>query len=90
MLIHRTLDEIQTKLIAEIAQRQGIAASDIDPQERFANFNLLTSIDALNIVADLEQWVGVELPQTAMWDFPTIEALARFISEEMEREQKTS
>lgn len=76
----RSLTEIRNWLVEEVARRQNLAVTAVNPLEPFANF-MIDSIEALNLAADLEQWAGVVLPETALWDFPTIQSLSEFVVE---------
>jgi myxalamid-type polyketide synthase MxaE and MxaD len=43
----------------------------------------LTSVQAVEISDRLAQWVGLELPPTLAYDYPTIDAVAGFIVDEL-------
>ena len=40
----------------------------------------LDSVQAVSIVGDLETWLGRSLSPTLIWDFPTIEDLAKHLA----------
>src|SRR5205807_2381692 len=50
----------------------------------------MDSVQAVSMAADLEDWLGRELPATLVYDYPTIEGLARHLSEETANTQATS
>ena len=74
-------DEIKSWLVSKLAEIRGIDGEEIDVQEPFANFGL-NSIDAVSLSGDLEDLLGVTLPATLLWDFPTIEELSTHLVEE--------
>ena len=41
---------------------------------------LFDSRDALNLAADLQRWLGVEMSASIVWDHPTISALAAHVA----------
>ena len=75
-------EEIGNWLASKLSELLGINADEIDFKEPFANFGL-NSIAAVSLSGDLEDWLGCELPATLLWDYPTIEALARYITLEL-------
>ncbi|MER7663794.1 MULTISPECIES: acyl carrier protein [unclassified Streptomyces] len=79
-----TAEEAQKWLIEEIAQRLGVAATEVPPDQYFDELDL-DSTQALIIAGEMENWLGFELGTTALWYHPTIEALAAHIAEESEK-----
>ena len=72
-------DAIQDWLIEHIARELELSPSDIDVQQAFSHHGL-SSTQAVSLSGDLERWLQREVPPTAMWDFPTIELLARHLA----------
>jgi len=56
---------------------------EIDPATIDVNRNLdelgLDSLQAVCLAGDLEAWLGVEVPETALWDYPTIECMCEYL-----------
>ncbi len=73
-------EEIKSWLVSKLAEIRGIDGEEIDVQEPFADFGL-NSIDAVSLSGDLEDLLGVTLPATLLWDFPTIEELSTHLAE---------
>jgi len=71
-----TAAEIRDWLVGHLAGRLGLDPARVDVREPFSRFGL-GSIEALGLVGELERRLGQSLPPTLVWDFPTIEALAR-------------
>ena len=79
----KTVAEIEIWLINKIAQVLQIAAVDIDLKQPFAVYGL-DSIKAVSIAGDLEQWLGISVAPTIVYDYPTPRLLANYLG------QKTS
>jgi acyl carrier protein len=52
---------------------------DVDLSQPFASFGL-DSARALVLVADLETWLGRRVPPIVLWNYPTVEVLARHLA----------
>lgn len=73
---------IQNWLQRELSDRLGLEADEIEFDEPFINFGL-DSAEAVVLSGDLSELIGKELEPTLLWDHPTIEELAEFISNEL-------
>ena len=62
-----------------IADEFGLRRTAIDEEDRFAAFGM-SSVTAQILVAALEDWLGIELPTTLIWEFHTVGALARHLA----------
>jgi len=69
---------IQQWLITKIAEKTGLSAEDINPQESWSSYGL-DSLDAVKLSAELEDWLGQKLSPTLVYDYPTLEALAQYL-----------
>jgi acyl carrier protein len=76
-----TSHDIQEWLISKLHEVQGLNPADIDVKQPLENYGL-GSVQAVSLVGDLEDWLGVPLPPTLLWDYPSIEALANHLAEE--------
>jgi acyl carrier protein len=74
----RTQAEIQAWLIAEIARRAAVPPESVDITASFAAYRL-DSLEGVNMAGALEDFLGVELEPTLVWDFPTVEKLSRYL-----------
>ena len=75
-----TAESIEAWLVREIAGRVGSSPEEIDIRKPFESHGL-DSVEGVGMSGALENWLGVRLPATLAWDFPTIESLARHLSE---------
>jgi acyl carrier protein len=73
--VSRTLEEIQTWLIDQLAERLEIEPENIDIQEPFDNYNL-DSAQALILLGKLEKWLGREFNPVLIFNYPTVAELA--------------
>ncbi|MCG3198131.1 MAG: hypothetical protein GHCLOJNM_02625 [bacterium] len=76
-----TAAEIQDWLVAKLAQELEIDPRDIDAREPFSTYGL-SSVLAVSLSGDLEDWLGRPLSPTLAFDYPSIEALAGHLSGE--------
>lgn len=74
--------DVQDWLVEKIAHRLQVPPNSVDVTMLFDDFDL-DSTEALILAGELESWIGVELPTTALWYHPTIAELATFIAEEL-------
>ena len=74
--------EIQRFLIVELARRIEVEPELIDPRQPFERYGL-DSLNALRLSAELEARIGCRLPATVVWEYPTIESLARYLAFEL-------
>jgi amino acid adenylation domain-containing protein len=71
--------EIERWIINKISSELNIPASDIDVTQPFARYGL-DSARATGLAGDLEEWLDCSLPATLAYDYPTIEALSQYLS----------
>jgi len=83
-----TVEEIQAWLITEAAELLSVAPETLNLQEHLGNYGL-DSITGMMLTGDAEEWLGLELDPVMAWEYPTIEALAHYLSQEV-RNQETS
>lgn len=80
--------EIQDWLVTHVAQALKINAKRIDRRAPFAQYGM-DSAQAISLSADLEDWLGRSIVPTVVYDYPTIETLAYYLSgEELPREEQ--
>jgi 3-oxoacyl-(acyl-carrier-protein) synthase/acyl carrier protein len=77
----RSRREITAWLSAKVAEPLGIRSDEVDIRAPLAGFGI-GSLQAVRLAAELEEWLGRKLPPTLVYDYPTIVALAGFLSGE--------
>jgi acyl transferase domain-containing protein/acyl carrier protein len=75
----RSFIDIQDWLLDKIASYAGIASHEINPREPFTSYGL-DSQKAVLLSGELQDWLGSPQPPTLVYDFPTIEILARHLA----------
>jgi acyl carrier protein len=70
---------IEDWLVAQIASMQKIDPEQVDVDEPFIA-NGLSSSSSVALIGDLAKVLGVTLPETLTWDYPTIAALAEHVA----------
>ena len=71
--------EIQTWIISYIAELLEVEPEQIDPTIPFDRYGLDSSA-AYALTGDLEDWIEREIDPTAIYDYPTVEALSEYLS----------
>lgn len=71
---------IERWLIAHIARLADESAHDIDVHQPFSHY-ALDSLATVELTADIEDWLGLRLPPTLVWDYPTISVLSRHLAD---------
>ncbi len=79
--IQPNADTIETWLIERLAEQAGLDSEEIDPRRPFAYYGL-DSAEAVVMAGELEEWLGCTLPATLVWEYPTIETLAKYLAEQ--------
>src|SRR5688572_12796208 len=75
----RTEEDIQAWLIANIAAIVEIDPKDIDVSKPLEYYGM-DSMQAMHLSGDLEEWMGRTLSPTVVWDYPTIDLLAKHLA----------
>lgn len=72
--------EIKTWLVSYLAELMEVDRDDIDVNIPFDEYGLDSSMSVV-MVADLEAWLGLTLEPTVIYDYPTLDKLARHASQ---------
>ena len=62
-------DSITEWLVQWIAKELGLPPGEIETDKSLLNYSL-SSVTAMMLVGDLEEWLGLTLPPTLVWDYP--------------------
>jgi acyl carrier protein len=76
-----TATEVEAWLTERIAARLHLCRAQVQATTPFVEFGM-GSLDAVAIAGDLERWLGRTLSPTAIYNYPTISALARWLANE--------
>ena len=72
---------IENWLVENLAERLAVSVNEIDINEPFANSGL-DSVQAVRLSADLEDWLGIKLSPTIIYDYPNITQLSQYLAQE--------
>ena len=75
----RSTEVILDWLTERLARSMGIDPADVDPREPFTSYGLSSS-GAVELSGDLQDWLGRELSPTLVYEYPTPEILAEYLS----------
>ncbi len=78
----RSKDSITAWLVEWIAKELGLPATEIETDKSLLNYSL-SSVTAMMLVGDLEEWLGLTLPPTLVWDYPSIDSIADYLIEQL-------
>lgn len=76
-----SVEAVQAWLVSQLAKQLSINPQTIDVREPLTRYGL-DSIDAVTFVGELEDLLGVELPDTLLWDYPSIDKAAEYLAKE--------
>jgi acyl carrier protein len=74
-----TKDEIEQWLGRWLANVLGPDARSIDPGESFFNYGV-DSLAAVQLMAQLNDWLGADVSIETIFDYPSIRELAEFLT----------
>jgi acyl carrier protein len=74
--------EIRTWLISKLSESLQCTPDQVDIRAPFASYGL-KSIDAVHLVGNLEEWLNVSLSPLLIWDYPTIQDLAKYLARQV-------
>ena len=67
-------------LVTHLAAALKLTPDQIDIRQPFSHYGL-DSVQAVSLAGDLETWLDRSLPPTLVWDYPTINSLADYLSD---------
>jgi acyl transferase domain-containing protein/acyl-CoA synthetase (AMP-forming)/AMP-acid ligase II/NADPH:quinone reductase-like Zn-dependent oxidoreductase/NAD(P)-dependent dehydrogenase (short-subunit alcohol dehydrogenase family)/acyl carrier protein len=82
-------DAVQAWLVTKLSGYMHIPPQDIDVRKSFAEFGL-SSVQAVTLSGELEEWLKCRLSPTVIFEYPTIEALAAYLSGEQKAAVETA
>lgn len=77
-----TATKIQVWLVSYLVEQLEINSNEIDVTIPFERYGLDSSA-VVSLSSDLEEWLEYEIDPTLLYDYPTIEALARHLADEL-------
>jgi acyl carrier protein len=77
----RSPGEVQEWLVSYLAEALQVASDSIDVEASFDTFGL-DSVTAIGMTGHLEEWLGCQVDPMSVYDYPTIEKLAGYLSDQ--------
>ena len=77
----KTKNEIETWLINWLVGKAGIPKEAIELNRPFADY-ALDSLTTVELGEDIEDFLHIEVPMTIAWNYPTIDTLSTYLSQE--------
>jgi acyl-CoA synthetase (AMP-forming)/AMP-acid ligase II/acyl carrier protein len=78
--VDRLAERIEAFVLEWLVERAGAAADEANRDRPFAEYGL-DSLAAVELSAELEQWLHVPLTPIVAWNYPTPAALSRYLAE---------
>jgi len=75
----RTAEEIREWLVSAVAAKMRVGPERVGVAESLSSYEL-DSLEVISISAEMEDWLGVRLSPTIIYEHPTIESLAEYIA----------
>ena len=77
--MNRTSNEIVVWLKEQVSELTGLPMPEIDVNQPLLRLGL-DSVGVVTLAADLEKWTGYRFTQNPLEEYPSISALAQFVS----------
>lgn len=78
--VERTAEELQSWLVTHVAAVINTPPEQLDIKQPFTAYGI-SSVDAVNLSGELEDWLNSELSPTLLYAYPTIEALVGYLAD---------
>ncbi|MBJ7899313.1 MAG: phosphopantetheine-binding protein [Cyanobacteria bacterium RI_101] len=75
-------ETIKVWLVEWMAKELEMPADEINTSQSLLDYSL-SSMTAMMLVGSLEDWLGLEIVPTLVWDYPTIDDLVAYLAEEV-------
>ena len=76
----KTQEEVQAWIVDWLKSNADISTDSIELDKPFADYHL-DSLTSVELSYDLEEWSGKELSVTTVWNYPTINKMAEYLSD---------
>lgn len=73
-------DSIQKYIIEELSKALQLPAESLDPNTEFLNLRV-DSLVGVDLMINLERYLGKELNPMIFWDYPTISKLSEYLAD---------
>lgn len=73
--------DIERWLLERLQARLGAGSETVDSHMPFSYYGL-TSIDAVVLAGELQDWLGQPVSPALTWEYPTVSAVSRYLADE--------
>jgi polyketide synthase 13 len=81
MTNQHTFESVVQWLRSRVSSRSGLELEAIDPDEEVSSYGL-TSMEAISLTAELEEYLGIRIDPTLVWEHPSINGLVSHLHED--------
>ncbi|MEE4492736.1 SDR family NAD(P)-dependent oxidoreductase [Streptomyces sp. BE230] len=74
-----SVSEVSGLILAAVADRTGSPQDRLDVRARFSELGL-DSLAVTSLTREIGEVIGLDLPPTLAWEYPTVEALAQYVA----------
>ena len=74
----KTQEEVQGWIIQWLEDNAGVLRETIELDKPFADYRL-DSLTAVEFSEDVEEWLGIQLTVTVLWNHPTISKMTQYL-----------
>jgi phthiocerol/phenolphthiocerol synthesis type-I polyketide synthase C len=78
-----TAKEIAAWVVSHLSEDIGLPRTEIDTSRQFAHYGM-DSVHAIRLTAALGAWLGREVPPTLPYDYPTIDLLTQYLTDDVQ------
>jgi acyl carrier protein len=75
----KTQEEVQEWIVQWLVDIAAVARDSIELDKPFNDYHL-DSLTAAEFSDDIHEWSGIEVPITALWNYPTLADMTRYLS----------
>jgi acyl carrier protein len=72
-------NEIERFIVVKLAENLSVLPTEIDIKQTFSVYGV-DSKNAVSLSGELCEFLGLDLPVTLLWDYPTIEKLTQALT----------
>ncbi|MCX4883661.1 MULTISPECIES: acyl carrier protein [unclassified Streptomyces] len=74
-----TRRQVRSWLVGRVAEHLKVAPETVSPQAVFSELGL-SSVQAVELTAELEDFSGLKIPPTMVYEYPTIDDVAAYVA----------
>jgi len=76
----KTQEEVQEWIVQWLVDVAAVSRESVELDKPFNDYHL-DSLTAAEFSDDIHDWMGIEVPITILWNYPTLADMTRYLSE---------